>query len=61
MAQRLGRLIPNPCVTSSKPPSGTKVDSDVHSPGGLVVKSKLSTRGGSAALRQLIPIHKKGS
>ena len=68
MAWWLGHLISNPEVLSLKPLDGSNVDSAFYSfeflvpgiPGDFVVKSILSPRSGSIALRQLNPIHKKG-
>ena len=63
--------IPIARVLGSKPPSGSEVDSVFHSsevdqistanPRGLMVKSKVSPRKGSAVLRQLNPIHERES
>ena len=63
--------IPIPQVLGSKSLGGSEVDSVFHSsevdqistanPRGLMVKSKVSPRKGSAVLRQLNPIHEKES
>ena len=70
MAQWLGCLIPNPRVLTLKPLDDSRTNSAFHpfafikwvlGPSGtLVVKSKLSPRSGSVALRQLNTIHKEG-
>ena len=68
MAWWLGHLISNPEVLILKPLSGSNVDSAFYPfeflvpgiPGDFVVKSILSSRSGSIALRQLNPFHKKG-
>ena len=74
MAKQLKRWIPNPGILGSKPLGASKVNSTSQSfillgfikwvpetPGDQVVKSKLSPCSGSVALRQLNPIHKKGT
>ena len=58
-------------VLGLKPLGGSKVDSAFHpsevdrmstgTPRDVVVKSKLSPRSGTVALRQLKPIYKKGA
>ena len=68
MAWWLGHLISNPEVLSLKPLGGSNVDSAFYPfeflvpgiPGDFVVKSILSSRSGSMALRQFNPIHKEG-
>ena len=68
MAWWLGHLISNPEVLILKPLGGSNVDSAFYPfeflvpgiPGDFVVKSILSPRSGSIALRQLNPFHKKG-
>ena len=70
----LRRWIPNPGVPCSKPLGGSKGNSAFHpteddqlstrnswKPGNCMVKRELFPRSGSVALRQLNPIHKKGS
>ena len=52
--------IPNSVVPCSKPLGGSKVDPAFRPSQMSVVKSKLSPRSYSVALRQLKRIHKKG-
>ena len=62
--QLLKHWIASPWIPNSKPMGGCKIDSAFHpslvtkTSGDLMLKSKLSSSSGSAALTQLSPIHK---